>query len=119
MQGVGGDIALPPGTITLTDDGSLSVDGVTIDKLRVVEFDNPSALTKSGSDLFSNVDGAAGEREILRTSVAQGFLEQSNVDAVREMVEMIATSRNYEASSRLMTTQDQSLSHVVNDIARL
>lgn len=119
VQGIGGDIALPPGTITLTDAGSLSVDGVTIDKLRVVEFDNPSALTKSGSDLFSNVDGAAGEREILRTSVAQGFLEQSNVDAVREMVEMIATSRNYEASSRLMTTQDQSLSHVVNDIARL
>lgn len=119
VQGVGGNITLPPGIVTLADDGSVSVDGVAIDKLRVVEFDDTGALRKSGENLFSDPDGTAGEREAIRTNVQQGFLEQSNVDAVREMVEMIATSRHYEASSRLMTVQDTSLNHVVNDIGRV
>lgn len=119
LQGVGGDITLPPGIATLTDDGSLSVDGRAIDKLRIVEFENTAALTKSGENLFSDPDNAAGAQDVLRASVHQGFLEQSNVDSVREMVEMIATARHYEASSRLMTTQDTSLNHVVNDIGRV
>lgn len=119
VQGVGGDITLPPGVVTLTDDGSVSVDGKTIDKLRVVEFENTGALVKTGDDLFSDPNSAAGERDVERNSIQQGFLEQSNVDAVREMIEMIATSRHYEASSKLMSAQDQSLNHVVNDIGRV
>lgn len=119
LQGVGGDITLPPGIVTLTDDGSISVDGVNVGKLRVVEFLNPEALAKNGDNLFFDPESAAGETEVLRTSVVQGFLEQSNVDAVREMVEMISNSRQYEASSRLMTVQDQTLNHVVNDIGRV
>jgi len=119
LQGVGGDITLPPGIVTLTDDGNLSVDGVSIDKLRVVEFTDTGALVKKGDSLFTDPNNAAGEQQVLRTNVAQGFLEQSNVDAVREMVEMIANSRHYEASSRLMSAQDQSLNHVVNDIGRV
>lgn len=119
VQGSGGDITIPPGVITLSDDGTISVDGAAIDKLRIVEFQNPQALTKSGNNLFRDELAEAGEIEVARTSVMQGFLEQSNVDAVREMVEMIANSRHYEASSRLMTVQDQTLNHVVNDIGRV
>ncbi|MCB9365993.1 MAG: flagellar basal-body rod protein FlgF [Calditrichaeota bacterium] len=119
LQGQGGDITLPPGTITLGDDGNLSVDGVIVDKLRVVEFTDPLKLEKSGYALFTDPNAAAGEDDVVRPQIAQGFLEQSNVDAVREMVEMIATARHYEASSRLMTAQDQSLNHVVNDIGRV
>lgn len=118
VQGVGGDITLP-GTITVADDGSVSVDGKPVDRLRVVEFDDPGSLAKNGDNLFSDPSSAAGERDALRPQVAQGFLEQSNVDAVREMVEMIATSRHYEASSRLLMAQDTSLNHVVNDIGRV
>lgn len=119
VQGQGGDITVPPGIITVSDDGNLSVDGIVLDKLRVVEFQDASKLEKSGDGMFSDPNNAAGEAQVARASVAQGFLEQSNVDAVREMVEMIATARHYEASSRLMMAQDQSLSHVVNDIARV
>ncbi|MBK6766394.1 MAG: flagellar hook-basal body protein [bacterium] len=119
VQGQGGDLTLPPGTVTVSDDGNVSVAGVLLDKLRIVEFQEPLKLHKSGDGLFADPDAAAGETEIERPGVAQGFLEQSNVDVVREMVEMIATARHYEASSRLMTAQDQSLSHVVNDIARV
>ncbi|MCL4304980.1 flagellar basal-body rod protein FlgF [bacterium] len=119
LQGQGGDITLPPGTVTLSDDGSVSVDGTVVDKLRIVEFSAPHQLEKSGESLFSDPRAAAGETEIARPHVSQGFLEQSNVDAVREMVEMIATARHYEASSRLMMAQDQSLNHVVNDIGRV
>ncbi|MBK8128362.1 MAG: flagellar basal-body rod protein FlgF [bacterium] len=119
VQGEGGDLTIPPGIVTVSDDGRVSVDGVSLDRLRVVEFENPGELVKTKDSLFSDPNNAAGERAVARTSVAQGFLEQSNVDAVREMVEMIATARHYEASSRLMTAQDASLNHVVNDIGRV
>jgi len=119
VQGEGGDITLPPGIVTVSDDGRISVDGTNIDRLRVVEFENPGALAKTKNGLFSDPTSAAGERAVARTSVAQGFLEQSNVDSVREMIEMIATARHYEASSRLMMAQDTSLNHVVNDIGRV
>lgn len=119
LQGIGGDITTPPGIITLTDDGNISVDGTSIDKLRVVEFSDTGALIKKGDNLFTDPNGVAGEQQVSRTNVVQGFLEQSNVDAVREMIEMITNSRTYEASSRLMSAQDQTLNHVVNDIGRV
>jgi flagellar basal-body rod protein FlgG len=45
-------------------------------------------------------------------------LELSNVQVVREMVEMITLSRAYEANSRMITIQDETLGRAVNEIAR-
>jgi flagellar basal-body rod protein FlgG len=50
--------------------------------------------------------------------VVQGYLENSNVNSVREMVDLIALSRAYETNSRMVTIVDQTLQRAVNDIAR-
>jgi flagellar basal-body rod protein FlgG len=50
-------------------------------------------------------------------TVAQGFLEESNVSVVEEMVNMILGQRAYEANSRVVKTADDMLAQV-NNLAR-
>jgi flagellar basal-body rod protein FlgG len=51
--------------------------------------------------------------------VRQGYLERSNVDMLREMVEMIASYRSFETGQKMIQIQDESLGRTVNDIARV
>ena len=59
--------------------------------------------------LFADLDGMG--------SVAQGFLEESNVSVVEEMVQMILGQRAYEANSRVIRAADEMLQQV-NNLAR-
>ena len=51
--------------------------------------------------------------------VVQGFLEQSNVQPVLEMVKMIDTFRSYEAEQRAIQVQDSTLDRAVNELGRI
>ena len=48
--------------------------------------------------------------------IAQGFLEEANVESVLEMVRMIDVYRSYEADQRAIQVQDSTLDRAVNDI---
>ena len=50
-------------------------------------------------------------------TIAQGFLEVSNVDVVQEMVDMIMAQRAYEINSKAIKTADDMMS-IVNNISR-
>ncbi len=119
VQGEGGNILLPPGTVTVSANGRVSVDGTAIDKLRIVTVDNPQTLRKAAGSAFARGDDTAGEMPVESPTVRQGFLETSNVDTVKEMVEMISTARNYEVNAKLLTTQDGTLQHTVNELGRV
>ena len=118
VQGDGGSITLPAGLVTVSPDGVISVDGTVIDRLKVVNFDDPQALRKSSGSAFTKSDAAA-EIPMENAVVRQGFLEASNVDTVKEMVDMISTARNYEINAKLLTAQDETLRHAVNEIGRV
>ena len=48
--------------------------------------------------------------------ISQGFLEESNVDPVMEMVKMIDIFRSYEADQKALQIQDETLDRAVNDV---
>jgi len=98
-------------------DGTLVVDDVKIDKLRLVEFDDMDALYKEGDDMF--VDGGGTGRLSSDVIVYQGFLEGSNVNPVDEMVKLINVARAYETSQRAIQTQDEMLSKAVNQVGTI
>ena len=52
-------------------------------------------------------------------TVSQGDWEQSNVNVISEMVNMINATRSYEASQRAIQAQDEALGKVVNEVGRL
>ena len=114
----GAPINIPDGTHISTDrEGNIYSDGIVINTLGLSEFDDLSYLQKVGRNLFAAVD----IEPTLATApqMYQGFLEQSNVNPISEMVRMIDASRGYEIYSKVVQTHDQILSTSANKIAEM
>lgn len=114
VMGENGPITLGEGSFSVNNDGIIVQNNEVIDRLLVKDFENTGELRKYGSNLVQASEEAV-EREFTGT-VMQGYLEQSNVNAIREMVDMIAVMRSYEASQKLIQAQDSTLEKVVNEV---
>jgi flagellar basal-body rod protein FlgG len=112
----GSNITLPSGNIVIGSDGRILVNDEYIATIRIVDIANPESLRKTRGSYWS----VTAETEItsFNGTVEQGFLENSNVQAVREMVELVALHRAYEANSRMVQIHDETLGRAVNEIAR-
>lgn len=91
---------------------------VVIDKLKIVDFENIRELKKEGESLYRETEYSGPALPAEEYKVVQGFLEKSNVNAVREMVDMIEVQRSYEANQKAMLTHDQELGRLINEVAR-
>lgn len=107
----GGDpIVLMPGQgqITINQDGTVVQGTVSLGKLSIQKFSNPGALLPTAGGLF--IAGAgAGKSSVDEPELMQGYLEQSNVQPLREMVDLVLISRAYEANQKMITTLDQQM----------
>ena len=112
----GGNITVPDGSIAIGEDGAIYVDAEYVNQIRLVDFNDKTFLRKQGGNLY-NAPAEAGLTAFTGT-VEQGVLELSNVNSVREMVEMIEITRAYEANQRMITTHDQTMQRAVNDIGK-
>ncbi len=92
---------------------------VVIDKLKIVDFANIRHIKKVGDSKFKETPESGPpippDKEV---KVMQGFLEKSNVNVVKEMVNMIEVQRSYEANQKTVLTHDQTLGKLINDVAR-
>jgi flagellar basal-body rod protein FlgF len=96
-------------------------DTVLTDRLKIVDFPKLRYVKKEGDSLYRETDysGAAFVQEAERPKVRQGFLEQSNVNPVTEMVNLIEVHRSYEANQRMIQSQDAALGKAVNEVGRV
>lgn len=117
VKGEKGYIKMPSKDFSVAEDGTISINNQVIDKLVIKTFGNPDALRKLGNNLVQ-VEGDAKEEDF-KGIVMQGFLEGSNVNVVKEMVDMISLTRTYEANQKVLQTQDQMLEKSVNEIGSL
>lgn len=116
LIGNGGEIQLPRGAhgITVKANGGVSVDGKEIDKVKVVGMPNVTDLESVGGCLYKLPDGAS-EPEISTTSeIAHHYVEKANVNAVDEMVAMIANLRSYQAGGKITESINQTLEKIIN-----
>jgi len=114
VLGANGPIVLPEGSVAITEDGEVYVDGNYVDTLAMYVFDDPPAIEKAGENLFAS-DGArpatAGE-----VQVSQGYLEGSNVDIADDMTKMMAVLRTYEAAQRVLLAQSETVDAATNQV---
>jgi flagellar basal-body rod protein FlgG len=114
--------------VSIGVDGTILVNGQPLMKttvaneplpvqIQVVQFDHRLAIQKQGDNLFYAVNNA--QPQPATGEIMQGMLEKSNVEIVREMVELIHNHRLYEANSKAVTTQDTMLDTSVNQLGRL
>ena len=123
-------LTIPSDTISITVgmDGTVSViqagDSTPseIGTLQLARFVNAAGLRSLGKNLFVPTEGSGDE--IIGTpgedglgSIAQGFLEMSNVSVVDEMVGMITAQRAYETNSKVIQTSDEML-QMANNLKR-
>lgn len=114
-------------SITIAEDGTVSVTqpgsaaSVQAGTIQLADFINPAGLQPVGNNLFleTSASGApqTGNPGVNGMGVlVQGFVEQSNVNVVEELVSMIETQRAYEMNSRSISTSDQMLQFVNNNL---
>ena len=101
-----GVLSLPPDAaqITVTPDGDVLADGQELGTLRVVTVPEQEKLVRESWCLLRN-DGQPAE-EATDCSFTQGALEKSNVNPLREMVDLMDTVRAYEGNARVMRRMD-------------
>lgn len=117
VLGQNGIIQLNGNDFTVERDGTIIQDGQVIDRLLVTQFQDPNTLRKNGENLLNRSPNSAEEQ--FSGEVLQNYVEQSNVDAIREMVDMIALMRSYEANQRVITAIDETLDKAVNEVGRI
>lgn len=100
----------------VSPDGVLQVGEQGI-QLGLAYFADANSLVKEGDNLFN---GEADDLPANATfTVQQGFLEQSNVDSLRTMTDMMQAYRMFETNQRVLKAYDESMGKAVNEIGRI
>lgn len=89
------------GKLTISPDGTLSINGAIAGRLKVVEFPAGTKLESLGETYYTAPNGTAVAAK--DTSVRQGMLESSNVNPVKSMVDLIMVQRAAEMMQRALT----------------
>jgi flagellar basal-body rod protein FlgF len=114
-----GPISIAGDEVTISQEGMISVDGSEVARLRVVDFPKPYNLDKTDSGYFLPADETVQSREAEEFEVQQGYVEESNVNIVEQMVDMLVSFRAYEAGQKAIHAQDETLDKAVNDLGRV
>ena len=88
--------------------GNIFQDDRLVASLKISDFEDTNYLTHYGETMWDAKEGAV-EIEPEKAEVFQGFLEMSNASVVKEMVNMITISRQYESNQKMLTTFDDTL----------
>ncbi|MBL8225488.1 MAG: flagellar basal-body rod protein FlgG [Chromatiales bacterium] len=98
-----------------------STDPVTLGNIQTADFLNPAGLQPRGQNLYVETAASGvpqlGSPDIEgRGPLLQGSLEGSNVNVVEELVAMIETQRAYEMNSKAISTSEQMLQYLNNNL---
>ncbi|HAC67676.1 MAG TPA: flagellar basal body rod protein FlgG, partial [Pseudomonas sp.] len=106
-------------TVSVTTAGQAAPQ--VIGNLQIAQFVNPGGLQAVGQNLFSET-ASSGAPQVGTPglnglgTVLQSTLENSNVSTVEELVNMITTQRAYEMNSKVISTADQMLGFVTQQL---
>mgnify|MGYP003572170214 FL=1 len=114
-------------TFTVGEDGTVSITtfgnpaAQQIGNIQTADFINPAGLQSIGNNLFletasSGAPQAGNPGQNGLGTVLQNTLENSNVSVVEELVNMITTQRAYEMNSKVISTADQMLQYVSQNL---
>jgi flagellar basal-body rod protein FlgF len=123
VMGTGGPIAIPADSVEINVDlqGKVSVyqagntHPAELDTIKIMSFPPDAAMQKVGDGMFT----FEGEGTQSTATVKQGYVETSNVDAVKEMVRMIETMREFESYQKAIQMFDSATSKVTNQLGSL
>ena len=119
VAGESGQISIPGNygvsQISVSDDGTISADGNSIGKFRIVDFgDDERKLIPTGANSYKMPDEKVVPVTADNIVVKQGYQEGSNVQVVEELVDLIMVSRLYESNMEFLTASRQNSSSLMS-----
>ena len=109
---------------TVDEEGKITAENIgggskEIGALKIVDFDKPYLLKKSGGTLFAKQDPNVSEISPDNIKIKQSYLETSNVNAISAMVEMIDAIRGYESYQKIIQSMDNATGKAINELGRI
>lgn len=114
-----GPITISGDDISISADGTISVDESEVAKIRIVDFDKPYDMTRVNYGYLAPANEEIQAINAENYEVRQGYVEESNVNIIEQMVDMLVSFRAYEAGQKSIQTQDETLDKAVNDLGRV
>jgi flagellar basal-body rod protein FlgF len=96
-----GPIQIPAGQLSISPDGTVSVDGALVSKLKISDFAADTTLTPEGNTYFTAPQDAA--KPAADINIRQGNLESSNSDPVRAAVALIEVQRTAQLMEKALS----------------
>ncbi len=106
-----GAIRIPAGTVAIAADGTVSVNGTVAGRIRLADFPAGTKLTSEGGTLLAAPAGAV-EGPAPQSSLRQGMIESSNVNAIASVAGLISVQREAEMMGRAMSLFDTEFNHI-------
>lgn len=120
-------ITIPSNAVSITvgKDGTVSVitadsqNATQLGTLELAMFQNPAGLVYMGQNLYKESDASGTVTTVTAGldgsgEIAQGFLENSNVDIGSSLIQMIVAQRSYEANSKVIEASDRMMQQANN-----
>lgn len=134
----GNPVGHPGARIEIGEGGVVRVDGTVAGRLSVISLSQAGPLRRAGSGYFIAAAGATtgaaavpgdvalGAGDVLPPRAAAGgyqikvgYLEQANVDPLREMVGLMTAVRIYETNQKVLQVQDETLGRAASELGRV
>ncbi len=99
-------------------EGGVHLDQTLVDKIAVVDFPNPQELRRVGAALYAPTKDAGEEQDAVNCRVRQGEIEESNLDPVAEMVQLMNLQRSFEAYFKVLDTFAQGDQKIIDQVGQ-
>lgn len=116
VMGEKGDIVLRGGAFQMNDSGEIWQDGQLVDRVLLYTFDSQAGLEREGMSYFLYGGSEEGLKRAPEVSIRQGFLEGSNVNAIKDLTNMIIAHRSYEAYQKAVSHYDKMMEKSSNQL---
>ena len=119
LLGTNGELRVPTNasSIIINYNGQIFADEQLAGQIQLADFEDYSFIEKFGDNMYQTVDGAVAADAT--GTVRQGYLEQSNVNVVDQMVNLIAITRAYETNQKMIHTVDSMTEKAVNEVGKV
>ncbi len=111
----GGPISFPPeaGKLAVSADGTISAASGEVATIGIVAFDNELGMVRVSNGLLASEEAPKPAEKAL---VVQGSIEESNVQAVVQITEMMKVTRGYQAAQRIVQSEHERLRRAIQSL---
>jgi flagellar basal-body rod protein FlgF len=119
VLGEKGTVVLRANAFEVNSRGEIHQDGQLVDRIQLWSFADDKQLERTGNNYFFFGGPETARSQVAQPQIRQGFLEGSNVNAIKSLTAMIVAHRSFEAYQKAMSNYDKMMDKSSNQIGEI